>query len=174
MGLPSVAKRKETEIFVSIVEKIRKHIESWSDKLLSRDGKEILIKSILRAISAYALSRFKFPDGVLHEISAMIQKYWWGSMDTGFSKINWVAWSKLTLGKSFGVISFRDLDSSNAALLAKQGRRLLTIPNSFIGKVLKAKYFPNSSFLHAPLGSKPSLTWRGIMEWKSILTSALV
>lgn len=33
-----------------------------------------------------------------------------------------------------------------------------------MGKVFKAKYFPNSYFLEAHLGSRPSATWRGIMK----------
>ncbi|XP_074267041.1 uncharacterized protein LOC141590340 [Silene latifolia] len=36
-------------------------------------------------------------------------------------------------------------------------------------RVLKGKYFPNSSFIEAKLGSNPSYTWRSIWEARSVL-----
>jgi len=45
-----------------------------------------------------------------------------------------------------GGMGFRDLRTFNEALLAKQGRRLLTIEDSLAHKIIKAKYFPKTSF----------------------------
>lgn len=38
-----------------------------------------------------------------------------------------------------------------------------------MGRLFKAKYFANSTFLEAPLGSRPSATWRGIIEARNYL-----
>ncbi|KAL5811843.1 hypothetical protein ACOSQ3_026793 [Xanthoceras sorbifolium] len=48
-------------------------------------------------------------------------------------------------------------------MLAKQGWRLLTSPTSLAAKVLKARYFPSSSFFDSVVGNRPSFIWRSIL-----------
>jgi hypothetical protein len=58
LGLPvhlGASIRKEFEY---IKEKIWRCIQGWKEKLLSRAGKEILIKAIAQAIPTYAMSVF--------------------------------------------------------------------------------------------------------------------
>lgn len=68
-----------------------------------------------------------------------------------------------------GGLGFRRVHEFNLALLAKQGWRLLTDPSSLMCQILKAKYFPTSTFLEAEPGSIAGFTWRSIWESKSLL-----
>ena len=52
----------------------------------------------------------------------------------------------------------------NLALLAKQGWRILSNPNSLMARVYKAKYFPYNDILNAKLGSNLSYAWRSIFN----------
>ena len=61
---------------------------------------------------------------------------------------------------------FRDIESFNLAKFVKQGWRLLQHPHSLVSRIFKAKYFPNTNFLEAKLGSKPSYAWRSISVWR--------
>lgn len=61
-----------------------------------------------------------------------------------------------------GGLGFRDLESFNMALLAKQGWRLLKSPESLAATIFKEKYYRHSSFLDAKLSSLPYLMWRSI------------
>ncbi|CAH9126147.1 unnamed protein product [Cuscuta epithymum] len=54
-------------------------------------------------------------------------------------------------------------------MLAKQGWKLVTEPSNLMCRVLKARYFPNSDFLHAQVGNNPSFIWRSIFETQNIL-----
>ncbi|KAL5551591.1 hypothetical protein UlMin_001767 [Ulmus minor] len=47
--------------------------------------------------------------------------------------------------------------------------RLIRSPDSLVGKVLKACYYPNCSFLDANLGSCPSFSWRSICWGRDII-----
>ena len=66
-------------------------------------------------------------------------------------------------------MGFRDLKAFNLAFLAKQGWRIQQSPNSLIHRVLKAKYFMNSSFMDAQVGKNPSYIWRSILVAKPMI-----
>jgi hypothetical protein len=77
-------------------------------------------------------------------------------------KILWMTWDGMRKSKRCGGIGFRELNSFNVALLGKQGWRLVINPNFLAVRVFKDKYFPDSTFLSATLGSRPSYMWRSI------------
>lgn len=85
----------------------------------------------------------------------------------------WVAWEKMCTPKAKGGMGFKDLKVFNLTLLAKQGWRILSNPNSLSHKVLKAKYFAESNFMEAQLGHKPSYTWRSLMAAKEVIGKGL-
>jgi hypothetical protein len=47
-------------------------------------------------------------------------------------------------------------------------------PNSLATTILKAKYFPHSSFLEALLRTKPSFAWRSIYNARELLSKGLL
>jgi hypothetical protein len=59
-------------------------------------------------------------------------------------------------------------------LLAKQGWRIVQDPNSLVSQVLKAKYFPQGSFLLSEVGTRPSFVWRSLLSAKELLMEGLV
>jgi hypothetical protein len=85
------------------------------------------------------------------------------------SKIHWMSWDKMRRSKAVGGLGFRDLILFNNALLVKQGWRLIQEPSFITTLILKAKYFPNSSFFEASLGSWPSFAWRSIFNSRDLL-----
>jgi len=70
-------------------------------------------------------------------------------------------------------MGFRDLESFNKVLLAKQCWRILKNPESLSTRILKAKYFPFGSILDAPLGWCPSYIWRSIWLARDLLSEGL-
>lgn len=73
------------------------------------------------------------------------------------------------MSKAHGGLGFRDLAKFNISLLAKQGWKLITNPNCLLARVMQAKYYPNSEFLKASLGSHSSYTWRSIWSARRLL-----
>lgn len=72
----------------------------------------------------------------------------------------------MSKAKNRGGMGFGDLSSFNQALVAKQGWRLVRYPNSLMARVMKARYYKNSTFWNAKVGSNPSFIWRSIL-WGS-------
>ncbi|XP_028063364.1 uncharacterized protein LOC114266637 [Camellia sinensis] len=102
----------------------------------------------------------------------MVFNYWWGQKEEA-RKIHWTNWKHLCKSKLRGGMGFRCLNEFNTAMLAKQCWRLVQQPHSLIARVLKAKYFPHTSFLDVLLGNSPSFTWRSIVSSRSLLNAGL-
>lgn len=53
-------------------------LAGWKEKLLSKVGKEILIKAMAQAIPTYTMSCFKVLDSLCDEMTSLIRNFWWG------------------------------------------------------------------------------------------------
>ena len=133
--------RNKRNTFNDIKEKLGRKLFGWKEKMLSKAGKEVLIKAVALAIPTYTMSCFKLPDTLCHELIAMIRKFWRGQRKDE-NKIPWLSWEKMCEPKSKRGMGFKSLKLFNLALLAKKGWRLQVGHDSFVYRVLKAKYFP--------------------------------
>ena len=162
LGLPALVSAERSDCFQHLVDRVRQRVNGWKEKLLSMGGKEVLIKSIAQAIPVYAMMVFKIPQNICKGISDTISQYWWGDDDEK-KRIHWRVWWKMCVPKNRGGMGFRDLQSFNLALLAKQVWRLLSDSDSLCARVLRAKYYPNGKLLEAKLKRGASYTWQSIL-----------
>jgi hypothetical protein len=146
LGLPIPEGRMKDDKFQPTKEKLQKKCSDWSEKYSSSAAKESLIKSVVQAITNYAISIFKFFVGLCDELTQIIRNFWWSDEDDR-NKVHWMAWDKMTKLKSQGGIGFRDLRLFNQALLAKQAWRLIESPDSLCARLLKSKYYPNGELI---------------------------
>lgn len=144
-------------------------MQSWKGKTISRAGKEVLIKSVIQTIPSYISSIFLLPNSLCEEIERLMNKFWWLSDMEKTGGIRWMAWDKMCVPKKFGGMGFKRIKEFNIALLGKQIWRLLTVPDSFVARVLKARYFRSGSVLNANLGNNPSYVWRSILAAKDLI-----
>ncbi|KAA3462679.1 reverse transcriptase [Gossypium australe] len=149
------------------------HIEGWSNRCLSQGGKEVFIKAVLQAIPTYAMSCFLLPNSLCRTVESIFAKFWW-QKGKGRKGIHWCQWSQLCRPKNEGGLGFRNLAQFNTALLAKQGWRFLTNPNSLVMQMFKAKYFPRNDFTNSQLGNKRSFVWSSIWAAKGVLKKGLI
>ena len=161
LGLPSIIGKSKVEIFTEIKERVEKKLSGWKEKMLSIGGREVLIKAVAQAIPTYTMSCFQIPKSLCDEMEAMMRKFWWGQRGQK-ARIAWVSWRGMCKSKLVGGMGFRNLQAFNLAMLAKQGWRLISNPNSLVAKMYRARYYPHGDVFHSKLGSMPSFIWRSI------------
>lgn len=155
LGMPFDVGTSINGAFKYLRYRIWKKIQGWLEQVLASGGKEVLIKLVAQAIRTFSMSCFKLPRGLCLAINDMLRSFWWGCKD-GKRKPSWVSWETMCSPKFSGDMGFRDIELFNLAMLACQAWRILQNPETLSSRILKAVYFPNTSFLEASLGSSPS------------------
>jgi hypothetical protein len=173
LGLPCFVGKSRSRAFQFIKEKVWKKLNNWKNVFLSQAGREVLLKAVIQAIPTYCMSIFQLPFSLCKEINSLMQEFWWRHLSKS-SRINWMSWERMSVAKSQGGLGFRDLVIFNQALLAKQGWRLIQNPSSLVAKIFQSKYYPSSSFLEAPLGSRVSFVWRSLFHAKGLLLRGIL
>ncbi|XP_042948615.1 uncharacterized protein LOC122281305 [Carya illinoinensis] len=156
LGLPTMVGRSKYNTFRCIKQRVWLKINNWKNNFLSHAGKEVLLKAVIQSIPTYVMSVFSLPKKLCKELAALMSKFWWGQRENE-NKIKWMSWAKMGVSKNDGGLGFRELESFNQALLAKQLWIALKDPDSLAATVLKNKYFSQLTVLEARLGNNPSL-----------------
>lgn len=173
LGLPIHIGKSKSAIFEYLQERLTKKLVSWRSKILSAAGKEILIKAVAQTVPLYVMNCYMLPLNLCHELQKLCAQFFWGSTEDK-RKIHWRSWDRMCLSKEEGGMGFKNLHAYNLAMLAKQGWRLVTNPNSLIARLYKAVYFPDGTFLNAAMGDAPSFSWRSIVNARHILQAGLM
>lgn len=104
---------------------------------------------------------FDLTKGFCEDLNTMIGRFWWAQQQNE-AKTHWLSWDVLTRSKKDGGLGYKELHAFNLSMLAKQGWRLLTDPDTLCAKVLKARYFPDGDVLRATPKAGISYAWRSI------------
>ncbi|KAM6583441.1 hypothetical protein CsatB_010443 [Cannabis sativa] len=169
LGLPNIVGRNKTTLLGFLKERLRKKIQGWEGRFLSKAGKELLIKIVAQSLPSYAMNVFLLTKKICNEMEQMMCNFWWKSSSKDSKGIHWKRWDRLTLHKLKGGMEFRNLRDFKVSLLSKQGWRLLSRPDSLVARLFKARYYSRGDFLSAELGHNPSFVWRSIFEAKDLV-----
>ena len=108
LGLPTLIGRSKYQAFSFLKERVWKKIREWKGKLLSRAGKEVLIKVVAQSIPTYTMGGFQLPVKLCDELNAICARFWWGQCGDE-KKIHWKSWESLIQSKKEGGMGFRDI-----------------------------------------------------------------
>nr|XP_051230261.1 uncharacterized mitochondrial protein AtMg00310-like [Lolium perenne] len=173
LGLPTVVGRSKEGAFKNLTERSHGKVGGWKGQGLSKAGKEVLVKSVLQAVPAYAMGCFQLSKGQCSKLSSISAQFWWGAAEWK-RKVHWIGWKKMCVSKRKGGMGFRNYEDFNQALLAKQAWRMVTNSDSLCSRVLKARYFKQGEFLSADCPKRASYTWKSILHGRELLKEGLI
>ena len=75
LGLPVYMGRSKASVFGYLKERVWKRIQGWKEKLLSKAGKEPLIKAVAQSIPSYAMPCFDLTKSLCDEMGKMTCRY---------------------------------------------------------------------------------------------------
>ena len=88
LRLPTLLGRSKYQAFSFLKDRVWKKMQGWKGKLLSRAGKEVLIKAVAQSIPTYTMGVFLLLAKLCNELNALCARFWWGQ--TGEErKIHW-------------------------------------------------------------------------------------
>lgn len=130
LGCPIFHNKKRKEYYNDLIKKVKDKLQNWRDKLLSYEGKVVLIESVLQSIPIYLLSVVVPTKYTINEIYKIFARFFWRTKEEGISR-HWIFWSKLCLPKREGELGFRSLYDSKA-LFAKLWWRFRTTTSLYV------------------------------------------
>lgn len=77
LELPNIVGRNKKVVFGYLKNCLPERIKGWDKKYLSKGGKELLLKTVSRALPSYAMSIFILPKQLQSEMESLMCKYWW-------------------------------------------------------------------------------------------------
>lgn len=107
LGLPNYIGRKKSAMLGYLKEKVRDRVQNWDGIMLSKGGKEVLLKTVAQTIPNYAMSVFLLPLEMCRDMEKMMCKFWWRSSTKKDRSIHWMSWERMCQPKSAGSLGFR-------------------------------------------------------------------
>jgi hypothetical protein len=171
LGLPLFIGKSKKEAFQPIITKILGKLDGWRAKTLSQAGRTVLIKSVASMIPSYPMSTFLLPISFCEDLDKIFKNFWWGFPKDKTRNLCLKSWSSICTPKAQGGLGLKTMAAVNLALIAKLGWKILSDPDSFCFKQLRAKYIQYGDLFTSPYPGNASWLWKGILRTKSLLQS---
>lgn len=122
-----------------LIDKVRKRLEGWKSKCLSRAGRVTLAKSVLNSMGKFQMQFQRLPSRVHRKLDKNVRQCVWGEID-GRRKIHLVAWDVLCRAKEQGYVGLKRAEAMNKSLIVKLAWRLLNHEDERWAQIIRLKY----------------------------------
>ena len=154
-----------------IINKFRAKLNKLKSNKLNHAGRLTYINSVLASIPIYYMSTILFTKNFIDKITAIVRKFWWAGVqdENASTSFHFRSWKDICRPKVEGGLGIRDLFTVNKSLILNAAWKIATGKNQFLSEVLKAKYYPNTSFWKSGNHSTKSAFWASVTSVKNVL-----
>ena len=78
LGLSTLVRKAKYQTFAYLKERVWKKLQGWKGRMLSRVGKEVLIKAMAQSIPTYTMGVFLLSVKLYNELDSLCARFWWG------------------------------------------------------------------------------------------------
>jgi hypothetical protein len=177
LGHPLIMPAKNrNEAYSFVLDKFKAKLSTYKANKLSHAARLVLIKSVFSSIPVYYMTNIMFSKKLLPQIRGVIRDFWWtGVQDENATKPLYLkAWTEICKPTREGGLGIRDLEAVNKALLVNAAWRIVVNTEETTSKVLKSKYFPNTSFWRSPVSVPKSAFSSSILKVKDCLINSCI
>jgi len=146
LGSPLFIGSLNKQFWRPLVNKNQKRLAGWKGRMLSLEGRIIMINAALTALSTYSLSFFALPRWVEMEIDSLMRKFLWGGTQKNGKAFCLVNWKWVCKRKEFGGLGIINLWDFNKALLLKWWWKLFDDQKRIWAKLISQSYRPSSGW----------------------------
>jgi len=149
LGLPLAKESVKTEIWASLIEKLRGKLQSWGVSWLNLAGRTTLTKAILSALPIYQFATTLAPASIHKHMELIIRSFLWQGGRQDSKKFSLVKWDQVILPFEKGGLGIRIPRLANMAMGFKLIWRILNRKGAWWTEAIKRKYLngPNSNIL---------------------------
>jgi hypothetical protein len=139
---------------------------------LNHTGRLQYITFVLSSSPVYYMSTVLFSKTFINKIHSIIRKFWWAGVqaENPTNPLAFRSWDDISKPKAQGGLGIIDMELINKSLLIHTAWNIVTDKNPFLSNILKAKYYPNSSFWTSPTSGPKSVFWSSVLQVKHHLS----
>ena len=163
LGLPLLSTSLKKSHCHPILHKIRKSIDSWRTRMLSRAGRLELIRSVLSSYSLYWSSSYLLPASFFKEMDKILSTFFWSGSNP-ISSLHMISWKKLCFPKSEGGLGLKCLVDWNRACCLKNLWDILTRRPTLWTDWVYNRYLRSKSIWAIQGATYNSWAWKGILS----------
>jgi len=174
LGHPLIFNRKDrNKAYAFIKNKFHAKFTSVKANKLNHAGRLTYIQSVISSIPVYYMSTILFSKTFIEELTTIIKRVWWSRIqeENSTRPIQFRSWEDMCQNKNNGGLGIRNLHLVNKSLIMNVAYNIVTNKNPLLSAVIKAKYYPNSSFWTVPNSTTKLAFWSSVLQVRKELSS---
>jgi hypothetical protein len=160
-----IIKKLTNKEWKCIEDRFEKKLSCWKGKLISYEGRLILINSVLTSMPMFLLSFFEVPVGVRKRLDFYRSRFFW-QRDEIKTKYRLAKWDIIYRPKDQGGLGIENLEVKNRCLFSKWLYRLSVEDDGMWVQLLRNKYLHSKTLAQVMAQPHDSPFWKGLMRTK--------
>ncbi|GJW24413.1 RNA-directed DNA polymerase, eukaryota, reverse transcriptase zinc-binding domain protein, partial [Tanacetum coccineum] len=173
LGVPLISKRLYVKDCQLLIDKVKKRVFDWKNKVLSFAGRLQLVQSVLSSMQVFWSSVFILPKTIAYDIERIMRDFVWnyGEFKRGKAKVNWDIVCK---PKVEGGLGIKSLFSWNIALMSKHIWNIITHKESLWVKWVNVYKLKGRSFWDIPEKAGACWAWKNLLRFRPLFRDHFV